>query len=404
MLHYQNVPNMTNSNSMKLLFWLRKSASKTKKVATVMTRITFNGQKNFSSGISIDPKLWKSSSEKLYTTNAISNEINEELDIIEVKLRQAYHSLKSEGQAFDASMIYDKYANKKKFDYKVTDISEIYESLKQREFNENHIVRATLKRHVRISRQLVSYLESNGYKYFRKFDKFVFEQYIHHLRFTKKYKSSYINKQLDVIRGWNSIIKEQIILPFDLCKNISDLKESKPDTTHLIEKEIDAINSLKLSKRFSEFRDMLLFMIESGLHYADYLTAINNEIHIDENYNDQWIFIERVKSESEVEIMVTEKMSHLIDKYGGLKNLPAQSLTKYNDGLKVIAQLAGITKNISSKIGRKTFTDLHLNKKQTPPQFIATMLGHSSTKYIKHYANVKRETIRQVNAVIKQSA
>ncbi len=76
------------------------------------------------------------------------------------------------------------------------------------------------------------------------------------------------------------------------------------------------------------------------------------------------------------------KAIELISKYGGVEKLPKISNSGYNVHLKEVARLAGITINLTVKIGRKTFTNTVLNELGVSELVVAAMLGHSDTKHI----------------------
>ena len=83
-----------------------------------------------------------------------------------------------------------------------------------------------------------------------------------------------------------------------------------------------------------------------------------------------------------------------------MANLPTSNLAEFNQHLKIIAALAGINKNLSSKAARKTFADQHINENETDLDTVAKMMGLSSTAYIERYGRIdERRIIKKMGLV-----
>lgn len=87
----------------------------------------------------------------------------------------------------------------------------------------------------------------------------------------------------------------------------------------------------------------------------------------------------------------------IFQRYGSdLANLPVKSNQKRNDTLKFIALYVELPYNLSTKIARKTFADLALNEMLIAADDVATMLGLTSTKRLKHYVRPRRQRLSKL--------
>ena len=83
----------------------------------------------------------------------------------------------------------------------------------------------------------------------------------------------------------------------------------------------------------------------------------------------------------------------IINRYGGVENLPTRNNTKRNLLLKTIAAHVGIEINLCTKIARKTFANYCLNNLSMRLETLAELLGHTSLDYVKHYAKITNVSI-----------
>jgi len=74
--------------------------------------------------------------------------------------------------------------------------------------------------------------------------------------------------------------------------------------------------------------------------------------------------------------------------------LPVFSNQKYNAYLKEIAEIIGIEKNLTTHVGRKTFTNNMINEQVFSLDTVARMLGHTNAKTtIAYYGSVSENRL-----------
>jgi site-specific recombinase XerD len=65
---------------------------------------------------------------------------------------------------------------------------------------------------------------------------------------------------------------------------------------------------------------------------------------------------------------------------------------KFNVKLKALATAAGITKNLTNKVARHSFTDMMISE-GIEQQFVSKMLGHTKTETTRHYYDINIDHI-----------
>jgi integrase len=147
--------------------------------------------------------------------------------------------------------------------------------------------------------------------------------------------------------------------------------------------------------------DLFIFQCHTGFAYRDVKT-FHPDHHVRLSATGtEWVYKERVKtSETAILPWYSKKFAparELVAKYNG--TLPRLTNQVCNRILKEIAQLLGITKNLTTHVGRKTAATRWLNS-GIPEETVARMLGNVSTKQLRTYAAVLEEKIaRDVEAL-----
>lgn len=155
------------------------------------------------------------------------------------------------------------------------------------------------------------------------------------------------------------------------------------------------------AERLERVRDLFLFSCYTGLAYADVLKLKQTDIKsgID---GKQWIFTQRQKTDTLSRIPLLPTALRLIGKYSTHKDVvgkdklfPVMSNQKMNGYLKEIADLCGISKDLTFHIARHTFaTTITLNN-GVPIETVSKMLGHTNLKTTQHYAKLLDTKISQ---------
>jgi integrase len=190
-----------------------------------------------------------------------------------------------------------------------------------------------------------------------------------------------------------------------LYNPIKPYKIGKPETKdpvyltideerRLLETDISQIPGMQgMAARLNKARDIYIVLRELGFHYGDYLRFRLDETMITKK-DGVWVYhAKRKKTKADIYNIVSENLAKVLDKYGGVCNLPHLANQRFNDSLKLLFAACGIDKNGSSKIARKTFSDWHTNEEPAPDPALCAMLGLKSTTYLKHYRKVDHRAL-----------
>ena len=163
----------------------------------------------------------------------------------------------------------------------------------------------------------------------------------------------------------------------------------------LTERELDVIADKRFpSERLTNVRDLFLFSCYTGLAYADVKKLRKDEIVIGVD-GEHWIMTHRQKTDTASRIPLLSQSLQILNKYrdhaqtaitGNL--FPILTNQKMNAYLKEIADVCGISKNLTFHTARHTFATTVTLSNGVPIETVAKMLGHKNLRQTQHYAKV----------------
>lgn len=153
----------------------------------------------------------------------------------------------------------------------------------------------------------------------------------------------------------------------------------------LTDDERDSIEALELAEGrvIAAARDMFIFQCYTGMAYADMMAFRLDKCR--KNGDVLTYSAQRVKTGVWFYIQVLPKALAIAEKYGG--SIPDVCNEVYNRKLKDIAKMAGITKKLTTHVGRHTFATWAL-RNGVPIERLAKMLGHTKITQTQRYAKV----------------
>ncbi len=172
--------------------------------------------------------------------------------------------------------------------------------------------------------------------------------------------------------------------PYDMMKG--EIKRGDKETVEfLTDDERERIEAMTITEgtMLATVRDMFVFQCYTGMAYQDMLAFSLDKCQRDGNkltYSAQ-----RVKTGVWFYIRVLPKALAIAEKYGG--QLPRVADQTMNANLKTIADVTGITKRLTTHVGRHTFATWAL-RNGVPIERVSKMLGHRKITQTQRYAKV----------------
>ncbi|RXP45607.1 site-specific integrase [Lutibacter sp. HS1-25] len=384
-------------NSFSLLFYIKKTKADSNGKTMIYMRITVNGRRaELSIKRKIDIKKWSSDTGRAKGHSEEAQKINKFIDIIYHKVYKIHQNFIENNVNYTALKIRDFYLGKNDNKKMVIAIFEDHnnqvEKLVGKDFAPGTAERyKTAKMHVEnyikkeynvddIPVKDVDHKFITGFEYYLKTERNCAHntaiKYI--TNFKKIVRIAYANNWIskDPFFNWKARLK--IV-----------------DREFLNEDEIQSlINKEFQIPRLDQVRDIFIFSCFTGLAYADVkkLTKDNIVIGIDGN---KWINTKRTKTNTASNIPILPCTEDVIGKYSdhneviyGNKLLPVLSNQKMNAYLKEIADICGITKNLTFHLARHTFATTVTLTNGVPIESVSKMLGHKSLKTTQHYAKI----------------
>lgn len=177
-------------------------------------------------------------------------------------------------------------------------------------------------------------------------------------------------------------------------------KFDKVERGHLTKEELARIEEKEFDiERLQHVRDLFVFSCYTGLAYIDVmqLTKMHITFGID---HELWIMTTRQKTTNPVQLPLLPQALAIIEKYrthpkAVAKNrlFPTISNQKLNSYLKEIADICGITKNLTFHLARHTFATTVTLANGVPIETVSKLLGHSSLPTTQIYAKVVEEKV-----------
>jgi site-specific recombinase XerD len=398
-------------NSFTQLFYIKKTKINSNQKTSIYLRITVNGKR---AELSIQRKIsvekWNSDSNRVKGFSKEAQEINQYLDLISNKLYKIHQQFIDQNKSFTSISIRDAYLGKNKNEKMLLKIFQDHndqvDNLVGKEFAEGTALRyRTAKSHVEefikseykvddIPVNEVDHKFISGLEYYLKTERNCAHntsiKYI--TNFKKVIRIAYAN-------GW--ILKDPFFNWKARLKNVVREFLSEEEIQEMIQKEI-------FVPRLDQVRDIFIFSCFTGLAYADVkkLTKDNIVIGIDGN---KWINTKRTKTNTVSNIPLLPTSMVIIEKYTNHKDvtnsnklLPVLSNQKMNAYLKEIADICGITKNLTFHLARHTFATTVTLTNGVPIESVSKMLGHRSLKTTQHYAKILDRKVSADMNILKE--
>lgn len=380
------------------LFYIKRAKPNNKGLVPIFLRVTINGQRiEKSTGKYIDADAWSVQATKMKGKSDVARSINSHLEALLNSVSEAEKDLRLDREVVNYVNMKKKITGKNTEGRMLIKIFQAHNDKMQSLVYSGEFAQGTVERYKTTLNHIKEFLQKKrslndidirdlDFAFLKDFEFFLLTSHNCKNNTAVKYVKNFrkvINECLD--NDWLQID------PFKKYK----CKITRVDRDYLTHDELVTIQYKDFSiPRLILVRDLFIFSCFTGLAYIDVKNLTNNNISIGID-GSKWIFTKRQKTEGPSNIPLLPVVEELIEKYkihphAINKNvlIPILSNQRMNSYLKEIADVCGITKNLTFHVARHTFATTVTLTNGVPMESVSKMLGHTSWKSTQIYARV----------------
>lgn len=405
---------MKSNQTLKILFWHRKSKADSKGFAPIICRISIDGKDaEISTSQKVHISHWNVKTKKVIVSSH-SKKINSALNHIESSLEVNFTVLKTRFDDVTPIMLKNVFQNFPMENDKSESEQEIPQLLELTNIHINDFAelveknlrsKETLRQWKATKKKIVEFirfefkandlkLSSIEYSFATKFYKYLV------VKRTVPLKDAAAMKQVKNLKQILNIAEANLWIP----KNpIAKFKcgSDDPEIIPLEVFEVKKIWHMKLSiERLIKVRDAFIFQCFTGFAYQDIYNLSTEHIVKVGVDNEKWLIKERGKTKVNEMVPILPIIEEIIQKYKDdsycniyNKLIPVNSNFRYNCYLKELSDICDIGRPLNSHLARHTFADLMLNIMNFPLEDVSKMLGHKNIRTTQRYARIKKSRI-----------
>jgi site-specific recombinase XerD len=389
-----------HAKTVVILFRLRRN--------TIYCRITVNSERA-KSDFSVNERVrapvnknqiqdgeWDSKKQQVKGNGVEAMLINNKLEQIRAKIKTCATHFMAEGRHYTAELLKDIFLGKSEISYSLIRTSELMLEYMKRQ-PEDEVAKGTLRGYHTRHNNMVKYLNHRRYTRLKpdEFAPSIARDFLYYMRMEHQPNASQVHaaKCLEYIkRVIHFAINEEWIRHNPLQSFAIKKGNSKP-TPHLSEDDRDLLERANFSsERLQRVKDIFVFCCHTGLGFSD-VSSFRASKHLNVVKDHVWLEMKRMKTSINFYVPLSAVAQDILSRYGG-EQLPVISNSKMNCYLKEVAEICGITINLTVRVARRTFGMIMLNDMNLDLETVSKMLGHSSTGMTeKHYAQVLKKRI-----------
>ncbi len=387
------------------MFLIRKSKMLKNQEVPIYLRITVDGERaEISIKRSIHPTQWHDLKGCAKPSAPYSKELNHYLEQIRHSVYEHQKELIDRNKDVTATSLKNALLNGK--DDEKRTVLQVYlehnEDLRAR--IDKGVSKATFIRHQSSRNNLQRFIKA-VYKRDDFYLKDVNQEFISKYEsFLRTKRNCNNNSTVKYIKNFGKIVKiafENEWIKIDPLKKIK-LKLEEVDKPFLNEIELQKIISKNLPiPRTAHVRDVFVFCCFTGLAFVDVKSLSAKDIETGKD-GDIWIKKQRHKTKQWAHVLLLPPAKQILEKYKSHPEcirkgvlLPVLTNQKMNSYLKEVADICGISKNLTTHCARHTFATTVTLANGISIESTSKMLGHSSIRMTQRYARILDSTIGQ---------
>src|SRR5690606_26341759 len=384
-------------NSLSLLFYIKKSKADSSGHTNIYLRITVDGHRaELSIRRKVPIEYWNAETSQARGNSAASQEVNRLMTSIRSKIYSIEQEHLNKGKNITAIGLRDAFLGKNEINRMVLEIFKEHND-KVEQLIGKDFAPGTAERYKTAKKHIGDYIQSNYHVTdlnVKEVDHRFISGFEYYLKTTRKCSH---NTAIKYITNFKKIIR--IAYANDWISKDPFLnwkaKLKIVDREFLTSTEIQTIYEKDFSAdRLNQVKDIFIFSCFTGLAYADVKKLTKNDVVIGID-GQNWIKTKRAKTDTRSNIPILAIPQAIINKYEASQEsldtdliLPVLSNQKMNAYLKEIADVCGISKNLTFHLARHTFATTVTLTNGVPIESVSKMLGHKSLTTTQHYAKI----------------
>ena len=387
----------------KILFFIKKTRVSKNGEVPVLLRVTVNGLRAETSvSLKVHPDLWHAPTGRTLGTDVKSEELNNALDTIKLKIMKIHREMEFDGVRITAKDIIEKYQGKDEKSQMT--LLKVFKDHNERcaLLAGKDMSPATVERYETCYRHTQEFIRDTFGKDDISLEEVNHKFIVDYEFFLKTKRNCCHNTATKYLKNFKKIIRIALAnewIKKDPFANIRfHLDEVEPD--FLEDYEIKQIMDKPIKiERLAIVRDTFIFCCFTGLAFSD-VKGLKREHIATDNNGALWIRKRRQKTNNMCNIPLLDIPKQILEKYKNhpncIKNdtlLPVPCNQKMNAYLKEIADICGIEKELRTHTARHSYATSVCLANGVTIENVAKMLAHSDTKMTRHYARVLDKSI-----------
>ena len=157
--------------------------------------------------------------------------------------------------------------------------------------------------------------------------------------------------------------------------------------------ELQSIRNIELNDRqLQKVRDQFIFQCYTGLSWVDLYMFDYDRCTVEHN-GVAYIDGERIKTGTKFYTPILTPAMEILKKYDYKFTVP--TVQSFNRSLKIIAELIGLKKPLTSHIARHTFATTVVLANDVPIETLSKMLGHTKVSVTQVYAKILNSSVEK---------
>ena len=387
-------------STFKVLFYLKKNNPQPNGKVPVMGRITVNGTiAQFSCKLNIRPSLWDIKANLASGKSIEAQKINEKLNNIRAQITKHYQVIRDKDAFVSAEKIknaYQGFGDEYRTLFSIAD--EFYASYLKRVGKDRT---AGSYEQLLINRRRIELFLRDKYNLsdipIREIQPQFIQDYYSYLLEERGLSGSTLLTSITKLKQIMLIAQRKgyvVINPFAGFR----FKAKTRDRGYLTEEELQRFMTVELRRyKQRQTRDVFIFQCFTGLAYADVRKLTFDDIQTSFD-GELWLIAKRKKTGTTFYVKLLPVAKELYEQYKAVaKNkfvFPVLNVCdNMNRCLQRIAKQAGITKRVTTHLGRHTFATTVTLSQGVPIETVSQMLGHSNIQTTQIYAKITNEKI-----------